>query len=76
MRPNRLRKSRADMYCPTLEKDLTRAKSPSIRSSGRYTLPRSVRNMTPMYTRSWVVVRSVFFRFTMNPARVCTWRVV
>ena len=68
MRPSRLRKRRACLYCPTLEKDLTRARSSSILSSGRYNLPRSVRNLVPMYTRSWVGVRSDFFRLTMNPA--------
>ena len=75
MRPSRLRKRRADLYTPTLEKDLTRARSPSIRACGRYSLPRSVWNLTPMYTRSWVGARSDFFRFTMNLAWVSTWRV-
>ena len=76
MRPRRLKKRRAGLYYPTLEKALTRARSPSIRSSGRYNLPRSVQNLAPMYTRSCVGVRSDFFRFTMNPARTSTWRVV
>ena len=76
MRPSRLKKRRAGLYCPTLEKDLTctRARSPSIWSSGN--LPRSVLNLAPMYSRSWLGVRSDMFRFTLNPARMSTWRVV
>ena len=40
-----------------LEKDVTRARSPSIHSSGRYNLPRSALNLAPMYTRFWVGLR-------------------
>ena len=75
MRPNKHSKRRP-ICSPTLEKDLTRAKSPLIQSSGRYTLPWCVQNLALTYTRSWVGVSSDFFRFTMNPARVSTWRVV
>ena len=60
------------MYCPTLEKDLTRARSPSIHSSSRYTLLRSIQNLAHMYTRSWLGDRSDFFRFTMNRTQVST----
>ena len=53
MRPCRLRKRRDGSYYPTLEKGLTRARSPTIWSSSRKDLPRSVQNLAPMYTRFW-----------------------
>ena len=66
--PSKLRNWCAGLYAPTLEKDPTPAISAWILNSGRYRLPRSIWNLTPMYMRSCVWANSDFFRFTTNPA--------
>ena len=66
--PNQTQELERWFVCPYFEKDLTWAVSARMHISGRYSLPRSVWNLAPMYTRSCVGASSDFFRFTTNPA--------
>ena len=69
MRPSRHKNFGAGLYWPTLRKVRTQSIRASALLEGRNTMPKSVRRLPPIKTRSSEGQGSDLDRFMMNPAR-------